>query len=442
MFDGVRFNAGTLPPNIVGPGLEPDCSTQRGNDCINKADLLDSNTFTTLALAVRPEFRNRVDWRRPIQWAMAHQQKRVVAKGQEFRGFSLVERPVSGTDGIAWEFTGQMVLALRLLDSIYPGEGFGTTAQTFLAQLQRAKTVAPFADGRGVPAATLPDGNDIVGLRTPFQEILQRVNLAATTTAALAEMNINPFRVPPRFSAGQVRNGAGFQPEPDNGISAGSYFSIFGVNLADAEAQLSELPGGRLPRVLGGTGVMVNGKCAPVVYVSPTQINAQAPTDIGGSTASIQIRTNATGDQCSTGSPSPPVVVPHRAIAPGLFMTANGNAAALHEDGRTVITTERPARPGEIVSLFGTGFGATEVPLPEGDLPQGINRVRATITGSVGGIDFGSEAILYAGLAPGFPGVYQFNVRLPLTLQSGMLPIRICASGICSQANVQLPVER
>jgi len=338
-----RFAAGTTPDSASYPGIEPDCGVaKKNNDCLNRADLLDSNTFTTLALAVRPEYRTRLDWRRPLRWVLANQRKQVRARGTDFIGYSLVKQPVAGPDGIAWEFTGQVALTLRVLDSIYPNEGFGQQASQVLNAIRVAKAQAPFGDRRGIPAATLPDGNDLVGLRTPFQEIPQRVNLAATVFGVFAESSINLFQVPPRFTPDRVVNGASFAASPDHGLSAGSYFSIFGANLAPTRTPVTQLVNGRLPFVLEGTAVVINGNCAPLTFVSPEQINGQAPAGMAGTSAVIEVRSLATGNDCQTGSPGTSVGVPHSAVSPAFFVYSTNQIIALHEDGATLVSASAP----------------------------------------------------------------------------------------------------
>jgi hypothetical protein len=200
MYDPVagRFQAGTLPAGSApGPGLCPD-GPQRGEEVINTCDFLDSNTFTALALAASPHYREVIDWRRPIRYALQTFDVAVVAGGLEFEGFGLVPAPVAGPPGIAWEFTGQMVAAMRFLDRLYGHDEFEGEAAFYLDQIARAQHLAPFGDGRGLVAATLEQGDRLPPLEhclsTPFQCIPQRVGLAATAWALFAEAGIQPFR--------------------------------------------------------------------------------------------------------------------------------------------------------------------------------------------------------------------------------------------------------
>jgi uncharacterized protein (TIGR03437 family) len=93
--------------------------------------------------------------------------------------------------------------------------------------------------------------------------------------------------------------------------------------------------------------------------------------------------------------------------------------AALHEDGNSPISTQSPARPGEIVSLFGTGLnsnpGQLIPPLPTG-VPSTGNRAFRTPVIAIGDIQ---AEVLWAGIAPGFVGLAQVNVRIPGNARMG-----------------------
>lgn len=191
-----RFFGGTVPIGTPSnPGITPD-GPQRGEEVINTFDFLDSNTFTVLALAESPRYRNQIDWRRPVQWFL-NEGVTVTAGGKTFKGFSIVANPTAGPKGIAWEFTGQAVVVMRFVDCLYKETMFKATADSYLDQIRQAQRMAPFADGQGLVASTLQDGDGLPPLEhclsTPFQCIPSRVGLAATAWAIFADNNINPL---------------------------------------------------------------------------------------------------------------------------------------------------------------------------------------------------------------------------------------------------------
>ncbi|HEX3148467.1 MAG TPA: glucoamylase family protein, partial [Gemmataceae bacterium] len=219
-----HFNAGTLfdsdgpggplqPPS--GPGLKPD-GVQKQTDVVNTYPFLDSNTFTTLPLALAPRYRSQIDWREPVRFIIDTfaQQITATAGGQQatFNGFSIVEtptrsqfrpgEPIGGLpNGIAWEFAAQAVVTMRFVDALYGESEFKDLANYYQDQIRLAQTSAPFGDGQGIVAATVQGENDGVGgnppldqvLGTPFQAIAERVGLAATTWAVFADRNVNFF---------------------------------------------------------------------------------------------------------------------------------------------------------------------------------------------------------------------------------------------------------
>jgi len=225
MFDSTngRFNVGTVPVGTPpAPGICPT-GPQKGNDVVNVCDFLDSNTFTTLALAGSPRYQGQIDWRGPIQYVLSNFAQTITVVGITFQGFDIVPTPVSGPNGIAWEFTGQTVEAMHFVDQVYNDTRFESAASSYLGQIAVAQTSAPFADGLGLVASTLQDGDVLPPsqqcLQTPFQCIGERVGLAATAWAILAEQKLNVFSP---FSVGTFSpTNLSFSGQPITTTSAG-----------------------------------------------------------------------------------------------------------------------------------------------------------------------------------------------------------------------------
>jgi hypothetical protein len=204
MFDPVtgRFYAGTVSANPPSPPNPPrgNCQTpftQKGNDILNSCDFLDSDTFTALPMAASPRYRNQIDWRLPVRYVQNHFAQTVTAGGHTYSGFDIVTAPSSGPNGVAWEFTGQFVVAARFIDSLYNQTEFEASADSTLNQIRQAQGSAPFGDGLGLPASILQDGDILPPskqcLDTPFQCIPERVGLAATNWAIYADLGFNPL---------------------------------------------------------------------------------------------------------------------------------------------------------------------------------------------------------------------------------------------------------
>jgi uncharacterized protein (TIGR03437 family) len=167
----------------------------------------------------------------------------------------------------------------------------------------------------------------------------------------------------PYVAPSGVENGAGSTPVP--GIAPGSVGSIFGGNLAAGTAA-APAPGPEtaqanpLPQSLGGVSVMLGSRLLPLFFVSPSQINFQLPADVQPGATTLTV--------VSAGSANVTANVTVVQDAPGLFpQVVNGQtfALAFHADG-TLVTQASPARIGELLTVYGTGFGPTNPGRPEG----------------------------------------------------------------------------
>lgn len=225
----------------------------------------------------------------------------------------------------------------------------------------------------------------------------------------------------PTFTAAAVVNGASFKAS----LSRCSLATIFGSNLATSTAQAPSLP---LPTALGGAQVSIGGKAAPLVWVSPTQLNLQVPCDAPLSGSVAVTVTTAAGISDSQSLRLGP-------YAPGVFTyaTASGalNPIIVHVDN-TLVTSDRPAAAGEVLIVYATGVGnlnhlpTTGTGSPQSPLSTAVDLPAVTVGGA-------SAAVLFAGLTPGFVGLSQINVQLPATLPAGSsLPLVATFAGAAS----------
>ena len=152
-----------------------------------------------------------------------------------------------------------------------------------------------------------------------------------------------------------VQNGAGSTPQP--GVAPGSVISIFGSNLAPAAVTG---PGSPLVQTLSGTVVQTANRILPLFFVSPGQINAELPADLAMGAQTLTVS--------AQGQPDTNASYTLVRDAPGLFeQAANGQsfAVAMHEDG-SAVTEASPAGHGELLTVYGTGFGPTKPVRPLG----------------------------------------------------------------------------
>jgi uncharacterized protein (TIGR03437 family) len=241
----------------------------------------------------------------------------------------------------------------------------------------------------------------------------------------------------PFVNAGGVVNAASFVPAPDNFIAPNSIISIFGVDLAlrTQAVTADTLQGARLPFSLGGVTVRIGGQSAPLYFVSPTQINAQVPASLVGRIQPWKLVVVREGLQDVV-----EIDVSVRASAPGLFpVVAHTNFSVV---GRGSPTGSVPAIPGEVVILFGTGFGPTQPPVEEGQLPPFAASLTLPSRVFLGGVELPEEDVLYFGQAPFFAGLQQVNVQLPEELETGDYEVVVEVDGTMSQTGVMIAVDR
>jgi adhesin/invasin len=265
------------------------------------------------------------------------------------------------------------------------------------------------------------------------------VNLTAIAVAGGASASFGlggdldgGFEAPVIFSGGIV-NAANYAPGPTP-LVPGALASLFGINLADASAAASVVP---LPRELAGVKVLVGGIEAPLVSVNAgadyDQINFQVPLELSGfSYVEVVV--------LSGGALSAPEGIAVAPAVPALFtrnFSGAGVVAALHAD-YTEITAERPARTGETVLLYATGLGEVSPAPPSGHGATGLSRL---VTAPE--VLFGGRAarVGFAGLAPGYPGLYQLNVVIPDGLPAGEAAVELRAEGIASAEGPVIPIR-
>lgn len=250
------------------------------------------------------------------------------------------------------------------------------------------------------------------------------VSIAVTLTVAPAQ---------PAVAINAVVNAGSYQP----GIASGTWISIFGTNLSQSTYmwQASDIVNGALPNSLQGVSVTVDGLPAYLDYVSPTQVNALVPDDDTLGPVPVQV---------TAGGVASNVVTVQKSLFAPAFLTFDGtHVAALHADYSPIgapnllagaVTT--PARPGEIVLLYGVGFGPAQPPQPSGQLVTTATPLANGVQIAIGGQ---TAPVAYAGLTGS--GLYQFNVTVP-QLPSGDAAVGATIGGVSTQTGVSITVQQ
>jgi uncharacterized protein (TIGR03437 family) len=258
--------------------------------------------------------------------------------------------------------------------------------------------------------------------------------LALTLNPLLADPGF-PFYTPDSI-ANSAANVAGF-------YAPNSFISIYGVNLAYVTKPIStdDIRDGQLPTALAGTGVRVliipgsaqGGIFADIYYVSPGQVNALIPSSLIPGPAIVQLINN--------GLAGPPVTITLSASAPVLFQAEGATVIATHGNGPFVTMTQ-PAQGGEVVVLYATGLGATLPAAIPNQIPPSAAWIvdRADFRVVLNGKDVDSANIQYAGVTPGFAGLFQINLLLPADAPPNP-QIQIGYGDQLSPAGLTLPLQ-
>lgn len=254
---------------------------------------------------------------------------------------------------------------------------------------------------------------------------LRNGTLVSISTSGLVEL-------PGAFDAGiaipkvtAITNAADYS----SALAPGGLVSIFGQNLAPDTAGAGAVP---LPSTLAGICVTANGLRLPLLYASPTQINAQLPFELMGQAATTLH---------TPGGLSDIYYAQLAAAAPAVFQKQLGGQmfpTIVRASNGEIATLSNPLHPNETILVYATGMGPVGPPVasgaagPSSPLATELQAPAVTLGGIV-------APLYFAGLAPGFVGVYQLNVKVPGDAPEGMqVPLTIVAGGLSTTVNVRV----
>jgi uncharacterized protein (TIGR03437 family) len=220
----------------------------------------------------------------------------------------------------------------------------------------------------------------------------------------------------PEYPVNQITNGASFQ---SGAISAGSIVTIKGERLSSGTVQANAVP---LPAAIGGTRVWFNEFPGPLFFVSPGQINAQVPFELGTASTVQVVVSNG-------GPPGTPQVVPMAPLRPGIFLYGDNKPVIVNVTTGQLVAESGPVRRGDALVIYGTGLGAASTQPPAG-VPASLTEL-STVLADVKVVIGGSLVdALFAGLAPGFVGVNQVNVVVPSNAPLGPTTLHLVTGGV------------
>jgi uncharacterized protein (TIGR03437 family) len=226
-------------------------------------------------------------------------------------------------------------------------------------------------------------------------------------------------------------------------IQPGSWTSVFGANLATGTATWNN----DFPTTLGDVSVTIDGKLAYLWYVSPTQINLQAPDDSNLGKSVNVVVTTPTGTATSTvtlGQFGPSFSVLDGKHVAGIILRSDGSGAygggaydIVGPTGTSLGYKTVAAKAGDTLALFGVGFGPTNPVVSAGKVFTGVAQTNSTVVVSINGNNVNPG---FAGLTSA--GLYQINlVQIPAGLGTGDVPLLATVGGTQTQAGVLLSLQ-
>jgi uncharacterized protein (TIGR03437 family) len=334
-------------------------------------------------------------------------------------------------------------------------------------QLQYSLTVTSDPGGKVNSAATWQNAGATVTLAATPQSGFVFAGWegdCAGSGSCIVLMN-GPKNVKADFAPATVLNpaiassgivGAGLSTPLVNALSPNGLAIVFGSGFAPAGtlsvAGSGNLLNGGISTELDGVCVLVGSTKAPILAVTPAQVNFQVPQGLASGTVSVQV---VTGCGSANEKRSDPQTVTARNASPEFFYfvqaTSGQNPIAAVNASTGVFVgspglltggTFAPAKPGDVLTLYATGLGLTNPSFAAGQLPGTASSIAGDIQVTIGSTALAKTDVLYAGVTPSAAGLYQVNIHLPLSISNGDQPVQITINGIPSPSGGYITVKQ
>lgn len=297
-----------------------------------------------------------------------------------------------------------------------------------------------FANGDSLNGATLTTNGNL----EIWPQCYKNGKIAFAWLGGIFVASATAPTAPPSIRSGGVVSASAYGTP--GAVAPGSWIEIFGSNFA-TQARVwasGDFQGNNAPTSLAGTSVTIGGRPAFVAFVSETQVNAQVPSTVAAGPQPV-IVTNAAGSS-SAATITVNQTQPGLLAPPAFSIGGRQFVTALFPDGVTYVLSpgaiasisSRRARPGDTIILYGIGFGAVTPPTPAGQIAQGSTSLALPLQISIGGT---AASVAYAGLAPGFVGLYQFNVVVPNIGASDSAPLTFTLNGVAGSQTLAIPIQ-
>lgn len=329
-----------------------------------------------------------------------------------------------------------VVVSGQPFDLIVSGPGLGSSITE-----QDIRLVGP---GVTLRPGTLRVDNQIVDTQGRFP-LRFTIDVAPQTSRALVSVfilhdsdtallagGITVLPSKPTFTASSLVDAASFKGA---GVAPGELISLFGTGIGPGAPVTNsgfDPSTGALPTTLAGVSVTFDGIRAPLIFAASGQINLQVPYEVAGQgSALVVVQNNAAS--------SDPVTVRVASAQPGIFAQSGSSQASAVNSDNTVNSAQNPAARGSVVTLYASGAGVVDPPVPTGQPAPALPlSVANAVVLRIDGID---AKLFFGGLAPGFVGLLQLNAEVPARSATGSVPVELTIRGQASQAQTTIAVR-
>jgi uncharacterized protein (TIGR03437 family) len=235
-------------------------------------------------------------------------------------------------------------------------------------------------------------------------------------------------------SVTSVVNGASFAA----GFAPAQWVTIGGSNLFSGAPKALGFVSGKYPTSADGLSVTIGGQPAFLEFLSPTQLNVISPDLPGSGTVEVVVTNNGDVSDAFPAKLQP--------FAPAFFLWPGGYAVATDQNfnfkikAGTFSVATTPTGPGDVLVLWGTGFGPAAPSVEAGEQVSSdtTHNVSNSVDVKIGGQD---AKVFGAALAPGFASLVQVAVQVP-ELADGDYPVVVSQNGISSPASTMLTIKK
>ncbi len=224
-------------------------------------------------------------------------------------------------------------------------------------------------------------------------------------------------------------------------IQAGEWVSIYGNNLASGTASWT----GNFPVSLAGTSVTIDGKPGYLSYVSPAQIDVQAPNDTATGSVAVAVTTEfgTATSNVTLAQVAPSFFLLDAKHVAGIILRSDGSGAygggsydIIGPTGSSLGYRTVAAKAGDSVELFGTGFGPANQAAPAGQVFSGAAATTNPVTLHIDNVGVTPS---FAGLSGA--GLYQINLKVPAGLGTGDVSLQATVAGVQTPSGVVISLQ-